>query len=154
MSSKNDYIDSISWTPKKKKWYQYEIKQKSGGLRSFYFPTAMKLNVFRNKTREHSSEYIMPDKTNVVSGLRETSFAVYIDIKYPYAPSLTDLEYYACEEDSVFWSSKKWWDQARDNVEKKRREGLLPPKGVNQTDWVKMSQNKKKKTTEEYYGKK
>ena len=39
--------------PKKmKKWYQYEIMQKSGGLRSFYFTTAMRLNVFRNKTRE------------------------------------------------------------------------------------------------------
>ena len=146
------FDDTRDWKKNNKKAYVYEIMQRKGVIRKFYFLTAKKLNNFRNKTLEHSKKYIMPDSSNELFGIREGIYTKYIDFNAPYAPVVTTLEYYGCKEDEAFFKNEEYWKKAKENVEIKRRSGELPPKGVNQTDWNKMSAKKKKQTTKEYYG--
>ncbi len=144
--------DNIDWSPKYKTMWVYEIMSIHGQRLQFYFSTTQKLNKFRNLTREHSSKFIMPDKSNELFGIREHTYSQRVDVNHPYAKIPTDIDYYGCKEDINFHKTEKYWKKAKENVERKRRAGEIAPEGVNVTDWVKMTKSQKKKCTEKHYG--
>ena len=148
------YIDGSryekDWTPKYKTRWVYEIMQKRGGLRRFYFDTCKKLNSFRNLTRENSSDHIMPDSSNELFGIREATYSQRVDLNDPYTHPCTTLKYYGCNKDEAFKKNQKYWKECADNLEQKRLNGTTPPDYVNMTDWVKMKTKEKKEITDAY----
>ena len=137
------------WTPKYKTRWGYEIMQRRGGLRKFYFNTARQLNSFRNLTREHSSKYIMPDSSSLFK-IRESCTSQRVDINDPYTIPCTTLKYYGCEDDYAFQRNQEYWKKCAENLEQKRLKGTTPPDYVNMTDWVKMSKKERKEITDAY----
>jgi hypothetical protein len=144
--------DNIDWSPKYKTMWVYEIMSIHGQRLQFYFSTAKQLNKFRNLTREHSSKFIMPDKSNELFGIRESTYSERVDVNAPYTKASTTLNYYGCKDDVNFHKTEKYWKEAKENVERKRMQGIIPPEGVNMTDWVKMTKSQKKKCTEQHCG--
>lgn len=147
------YIDGSryekDWTPKWKTRWVYEIMQRKGGLRKFYFNTGKQLNKFRNLTREHSSEHIMPDSSSLFN-LRESCYSQRVDLNDPYTIPCTTLKYYGCEDDYAFQRNQEYWKKCAENLKQKRLNGTTPPDYVNMTDWVKMSKKEKKEITDAY----
>ena len=137
------------WTPKYKTRWVYEIMQRKGGIRKFYFSNTRQLNKFRNLTREHSSEHIMP-ASSYLFGIREECYSQRVDINDPYTHPCTTLNYYGCEDDYAFHRNQEFWKKASENVERKRLDGIIPPDYINMTDWVKMSKKEKKEITNAY----
>lgn len=149
MSYDSHGVYEKDWTPKWKTLWVYEIMQRKGGLRRFYFSNTRTLNRFRNLTREHSSEHIMPDSSSVVN-LRESCFSKRVDLNDPYTHPCTSLKYYGCKDDYAFQRNQEYWKKCAENLEQKRLEGTTPPDYVNMTDWVKMSKKEKKEITNAY----
>jgi hypothetical protein len=142
----------IDWKPKYKTMWVYEIMSIHAQRLRFYFNTAKNLNKFRNLTRKHSSEFIMPDKSNELFGIREHTYSERVDVNAPYTKMATTLDYYGCKDDINFHKTEKYRKEVKENVERKRMQGTLPPAGVSMTEWVKMTKSQKKKCTEQHYG--
>lgn len=135
---------------KKEMRWVYEIMQKRGGIRKFYFKDIRKLNKFATLTREHSKDFIMPDMTDEIHGIRDSVYSTWVNVLSPYCPPINVLQYYGCNDDNIFFENEKYWNQVSENVEKKRLDGVIPPNYVNMTDWVKMSKKQKKEITDAY----